>query len=587
MAIASATKDIAVLEDFKTAQDAIKCDLCPNSVELHCKRCDVRLCGTCVSKHVSKIQNSHEIVSFVSRKSEPSFPVCQFHLNTKCEFHCQTCYIAVCSKCITTGHKFHKIVDLMEIFKSKLDSIQQSSDDLEMVCLPKFQNILSHSELRLSTIATEYQILKSAIKKHGQDMHRIVDVVTKRFEDEAEKMEHESMTELKNHISETRRSIEEMHSLIEENKRLMLSNDVGKALSYDADIERYRKGKQEIRASVPDFKRVSLTTDELCCLFGSLKTPEKEGFIEKNIIKDTGKDNLPRVAKEFLLMPSISATIDSGSDHVQRVCCQETDEVWVSGNGSVITRVDMEGNVREILHTSSGYVPHDLGVTEPGELLYCDSTEKTIIVVQNGKQRALLQYQNWRPMGIAVTVAGEIIVSLYSDLEGCSKVITYCLGRNEEQGQETLSLERLQPKLRKVIQYDERGENLYRYATFVAENGVNNDICVSDHGTNTVVVVNHEGKFRFVYHNILSQRKYDTFFPCSIVTDSQGHILIADGDNDCIHVIDCNRQFLCYIDNCNFAGVCGIDIDFADKLWIGEVDSGKIKVVEYLQLADE
>lgn len=145
----------------------------------------------------------------------------------------------------------------------------------------------------------------------------------------------------------------------------------------------------------------------------------------------------------------------------------------------------------------------------------------------------------------------------------------------------------LQPKLRKVIQYDERGENLYRYATFLAENGVNNDICVSDHGTNTVVVVNHEGKFRFVYHNILSQRKYDTFFPCSIVTDSQGHILIADGDNDCIHVIDCNRQFLCYIDNCNFAGVCGIDIDFADKLWIGEVDSGKIKVVEYLQLADE
>uniref|UniRef100_A0A8W8LTL9 Tripartite motif-containing protein 3 n=1 Tax=Magallana gigas TaxID=29159 RepID=A0A8W8LTL9_MAGGI len=359
-----------------------------------------------------------------------------------------------------------------------------------MVCLPKFQNILSHSELRLTTIATEYQILKSAIKKHGQDMHRIVDVVTKRFEDEAEKMEHESMTELKNHISETRRSIEEMHSLIEENKRLMLSNDVGKALSYDADIERYRKGKQEIRALVPDFKRVSLTTDELCCLFGSLKTPEKEGFIEKNIIKDTGKEILPRVAKEFLLMPSISATIDSGSDHVQRVCCQETDEVWVSGNGSVITRVDMEGNVREILHTSSGYVPHDLDVTEPGELLYCDSTEKTVNVVQNGKQRAFLQYQNWRPMGIAVTVAGEIIVSLYSDLEGCSKVIKYCLGRNEEQGQETLSLERLQPKLRKVIQYDERG-------------------------------------------------------------------------------------------------VCGIDIDFADKLWIGEVDSGKIKVVEYLQLADE
>ena len=581
MAIASATQDIAILENLNTAQDAVKCDICPNPVELHCKRCDVKLCGGCVSKHVSKITKSHEIVSFASRRSDPQFPVCNLHQNAKCEFQCQICDLAVCSKCITSGHKFHRIVDLMEIFKSKLDSIQQNTDDMEMVLMPKLQNFLSHSELRLSTLASEYKVLKSTIKKHGQDVHRMVDVVTKRFEDEAEKMEEVSMTALKNHISESKRLLTEMQRLIEENKRLVLSNDVGKALSYDADIDKFRTGKlADVSVSAPEFKRVKLTTDELSCLFGSL---ENVGFLGKDAVYEKGKIAvLSNTIKEFLLTPNLFATIDGVSEQVQRVCCQSSDEVWVSGNSSVITRVDMEGNMREVIHTLSGYVPHELAVTMHSELLYCDSIERTVNVVKNEKQRALLKYPSWRPQGVCVTSEGGIIVSLYNDLEGCSKVMKYELKRIEESNQENLSLERLEPKLKKVIEYDDRGEHLFRYATFVAENGTNNDICVSDHGTNTVVVVNYEGKFRFVYHNVLSQRKYDTFFPCGIATDSQGHILIADGDNDCIHVIDSNRQFLCYIDNCGFAGVCGIDIDPVDRLWVGEVDSGKIKIVQYL-----
>lgn len=67
---------------------------------------------------------------------------------------------------------------------------------------------------------------------------------------------------------------------------------------------------------VLDFKWVSLMMDEFCCLFGLLKILEKEGFIEKNIIKDIGKDNLLRVVKEFLLMLSILVIIDSGFDYV-------------------------------------------------------------------------------------------------------------------------------------------------------------------------------------------------------------------------------------------------------------------------------
>ena len=44
--------------------------------------------------------------------------------------------------------------------------------------------------------------------------------------------------------SESKRLLTEMQSLIEENKRLLLSTDVGKAPSYDADIDKFRTGKR-------------------------------------------------------------------------------------------------------------------------------------------------------------------------------------------------------------------------------------------------------------------------------------------------------------------------------------------------------
>ena len=112
---------------------------------------------------------------------------------------------------------------------------------------------------------------------------------------------------------------------------------------------------------------------------------------------------------------------------------------------------------------------------------------------------------------------------------------------------------------------------------FMSENN-NGDVCVSDLNADTVIVVDKTGRVRFRYDGTQARRE-KSFDPRNIVIDALSQIIVSDFNNNCLHILDQNGQFLRCVDDC---GLSGLSLDSEGRLWVGSKNSGEIKVIEYL-----
>uniref|UniRef100_K1QIB1 Tripartite motif-containing protein 3 n=1 Tax=Magallana gigas TaxID=29159 RepID=K1QIB1_MAGGI len=218
-------------------------------------------------------------------------------------------------------------------------------------------------------------------------------------------------------------------------------------------------------------------------------------------------------------IPQILTNIDTvygESKNVYSVSCTSGDEIWTCGEDNMMRLYNLHGELVKFIQTKSGNTPVDLAVTKSGELVYTDPYEKTVNIVKNTQIQTLIRLQGWRPLHVCSTSSGDLLVVMITN----------------------------DMKQRKVVRYSGSTEK-----QTIQENK-NLDICVADNKANAVVVVNQAGKLRFTYTGPPSTTKKQ-FYPVGIATDSQSRILTADYNNDCIHILDQDGQFLRYIDNCH------------------------------------
>ncbi|XP_048739455.1 uncharacterized protein LOC125653835 [Ostrea edulis] len=545
------------------SQDLIRCDLCETAmVQMYCDFCNVKLCITCIGQHISDAYDKHKVVPFKQRMSTLIYPKCAVHENKRNKFQCLECDMWVCSMCISSEtHKWHAFKDLSAINKSKKESIRREADELNDILSPTYEDIVSDIQSQIANLDVEYENLSVSIMQRGEEWHKEVDTVINEMKHEIDEMKDKHLDILKKHLEE----IIQIQSLVRESlltlNKIEKSNDVSVTLAYNSNSKELRNLPPKIQILRPNFNAKALLREDIQSRFGSL-TPlsistQEDGYYERK---------QQHSERQFLNVHELVSTINTGYHNLQSICLSAEDELWTSGRVSDVKCFNTQGFLLKTVRTISGEMPNDIALTSHGDLLYTDWKSMSVNEVKKGQIEEVIRMHGWTPVNLCVTASGDLLVAAYSDDQTQSKIVRY-INSTEKQ----------------TLQFDDDGKPLFsgnNFIKYIAENG-NMDICVADNGAPAVVVINQDGKLRFRYDGHCTTTN-EGFHPFGITTDSRKHILIADSNNHCIHILNEDGQFQVFIsiDLCDPWGLC---VDKNDHLHVAELISGNVKKIRYLK----
>nr|XP_022295773.1 uncharacterized protein LOC111105707 [Crassostrea virginica] len=548
-----------------SAQDVARCDLCKTAIaQSYCDFCHVNLCKPCIGEHISDDYKKHIIVPIHQRKSSLIYPKCGTHQNEVCQYQCKDCNVFVCTHCLVSQqHKDHEFLKLEESFSTKKEHIVSDREELLEQILPTYEEIANDLEIQISNLDDNYKKLTTAISKQREEIHREVDNAIDQMEKEIGeiKVKHHSL--LQKHLDE----IKHLQSLMQQTllalSEIEESNEVSPTIHYSSKIEEFGKLPPKVNVLMPTFIPKELGREELFVLIGKL-TPLSTTLEER--VFTAKKPNTS--VRELLDEPEVLNTIKTGHADLRSVTCLNEEQIWTSGKTADIKCFNIQGELQNTIQTKSWKWPHDIAVDRDGALLYSDWKTTIVYRVKNDQTEEVITLQGWGPANLCITSSGDLLVTMFSDDCTQSKVVRYS-GSTVKQ----------------TIQFDEEGQPLYsgnERIKYISENR-NLDICVADFGAGGVVVVNQAGKLRFRYTGHPSPTKNKPFGPYGITTDSQSRILTSDFVNHCIHILDSNGQFLCYIDNCDLKYPYGVCVDSKDSLFVCEYYTGNVKKIKHLK----
>lgn len=546
-----------------SAQDVVRCDLCKdNVVQNYCDLCHVKLCKPCIGDHISDEYDKHKIVPFQQRKSTLIFPICKKHSKETCKLQCKSCNIFICAKCsISKEHIDHIFVDLEDSYNLKKAKIEKDTGEIENVISPRYEEIRKALECQIASLDGEYENITTMMSKQGEEWHKEIERAIEQMKNEINEIKVNHRDILKKHLKE----IKHIESMIKESLSTLKdlqreSNVVSTIMEYKSRNNEFGKLPPKIHVTVPTFCPRPVDRIEAEKLIGSIKpltsTTDENGYTLK---KQRG------VSRELLDTPEVINTFNTGYIKLRSVSFHSEQEIWACDEDNEIKCFNNKGYYTNAIKTKSGKWPNDIAVTHDGCLLYSDWELGTVNKVMNGQIEEIIELQGWIPGNLCVTSTGEFLVGLYNNAITQCKVVRYS-GSIKKQ----------------TIQYEEDGTPLYsaRYSNKnIAENR-NLDICVADNEAGAVVVVNQAGKLRFRYTGASSKSRKIQFFPRGIATNSLSQILIADGSNLYIHILNQDGQRLRYIDSVkNPFALC---VDDFDNLFVSERNTGDVKVIKYL-----
>lgn len=527
---------------------------------MYCDTCRINICKDCVESHVSDVSIDHKVVPLKHSGSIPDYSICSEHKTKQRDLHCEQCNISICVECTSSiDHRGHNFLYIKKKILERKERVLKDLVELEKSLHQKYEEISSNIQVQKDILTENSQTVKTAISKHGDDLHQEVESLITKLKSDLYKTESKQLASLNKQQNEVAVTISEIKKSIARLRKLSNSNDDSLLLSYNSRNAEFRNLPHEIEVTLPSFTPNKINREQLHKQIGSLSFTTKGQLCTK--VKRGVKSSL----QDRLLPsePSTLITIETGYRSLYSVSCIGDEEIWTCGLDNIMRLYNIQGELVKSIQTKSGNLPQDISVTRDGELIYVDHEDRSVNLVNNKRIEAVVRLQWWKPRNVCCTSSGGFLVMMIKDENKQSRVLRYT-------GSE-----------KHTFQFNDNGKLLYSSGgmKYVSENK-NQDICVADNKAQAIVVINKNGKHRFSYTGPPSASN-ESFDPVGITTDNHGQILTTDCRNHRIHILDQNGQFLRFIDNCGLHTPWGLCVDTHNRLLVAESKSGLIKEIRY------
>lgn len=527
-------------------QDILRCTVCETlEASIYCWMCEVNLCKDCIEEHLSDTLKCHKMMLIKHKRFTPTYRRCEKHPQEHYELVCQKCHTLLCKQCIASHKKEgHPIVHILKELNTKREILKEDLAELKNI-YQEYKNIAFKVTHQRLDVEENSQNLKTALDKHGDYLRRKIDRFIDQLKSDLENTTSDHTVILKKEEEKITQSIFEIKETIEFIQNTLEANDFLNILVFKSRNAEFRKLPHSLKVSLPVFTPKEISNEQMLQQFGSLS----KLFLKKELLDES--------------IHIKTMKTDHGS--LFNVTCLRDEAIWTSGRDKFIKQYDLSGELVKTIETKSA--PYDIEVTKSGDLVYTDNDAGIVNLVKDTQVQAVIKgglIRPWKPLGVCNTSVDELLVVMVHDNYTQTKVVRYS-GSTEKQS----------------IQYNENGEPMYTSdhgRKYISENR-NLDICVSDIGARAVVVVDQSGKLRFTYTGTPNTNMRE-FHPRGITTDSQGQILTADYNNDCIHIVDQDGQFLRYIDVCVLREPFGLCVDTSDNLFVAK-NTGEVEKIQY------
>ncbi|XP_078327109.1 uncharacterized protein LOC111122729 [Crassostrea virginica] len=548
-------------ESTVQGQEVVNCDLCQNPVSFFCQRCGVNLCDSCVPVHLRvKSKFGHVILDFASKDFD-DFNFCISHSENECSAYCKTCEVPICILCVSIKHRSHEISELHEKIEELLKAITEENERLQS-SRSDLEIIQKHTIKRLSSLSSFYERKKDEVTARGEEWHNQVNSYVQKLHQELDdiKSKHEAI------LQKQKKEFDEMIQKLDEMNRksniLQKSKNVLEMQKFKSLIEKQETTKEILQYTFPKFQAPKTDNKFLQTNFGHIENMQERRHSLTEEISQPDVSNLRLLEKAV-----VSFTMDVGvparngdNNRLYDMAAVEGNKVWVSGSSNLLQLFDLQGNLQ---HTLTIPYKGSYLCTYNGHAVFRDYNDKTLKKISDDDTVVtMFTTGNWIPYGITGSSSGDLLVCLRKSAE--SKVVRYSSNGT----------------ILQEIQYDSQCQPLYQCVWYIAEN-INGDIVVTDfnYKKKQVIAVNRLGIFRYTY-----SEKESAFHPMGVVTDSLGHVIVANFLGHKVHLLDKDGHFLRYIipeGGINYPrAVCKLDNgDFI----IGESVSCLVKGIKFFE----